>query len=92
MAAAELKVQPKPNSGLYEIVTNTGILHGDLVGAYTSRREAQLAIQRLKRKVHTNAKQTGRRKLTTKTERTQARNEAGEGKLDAATGKYKSSK
>ena len=47
--SAKLFVQPKPNSGLFEIKTSVGPPPIVLTGAYTSHREAKLAIDSFRR-------------------------------------------
>jgi len=46
---AKLFVQPKPNSGLFEIKTSTGPPPTVLMGSFTSHREAKVAIDTFRR-------------------------------------------
>ena len=72
-----LKVQPKPNTGLFEIKSESGPIPKDLEGAYTSKWDADNAIKAFR---EINIKPTVKAEMERKEKR------------DAASRKYKTSK
>jgi len=92
------QIKPRPNSGLFEIKTDTvGDIPVKLRGTFTTMREAQVAIDTFRRVNFTiphkaKARNSKKRALSTPAQVNAQRNAVGESKVDASTGNYQASK
>ena len=88
----DLKVQPKPNTNLFEIKSTVADIPNSLKGSFTSQREALLAINRFRTINYKRVlpRQQGKKKIPPKIVK-EAIAKINEGKLDGTTGKYKAS-